>query len=279
MKRLLLTMLVLFLCGALHAQQVAKGKNPSSRKAGEDGIEFMPRLNPTCSVNLGAGHANALCYPFQFLMNKKIKNIDVHLYFGKEIVGHLTNKHDPDIEVAEVELLGKWFDEGLYSAYYEFSLPFKPFRVVEKYKGNLARSTVPFYDTEIAQKYGDAYDYWPMDYNVVMKITTVDGKYYEHAWPLKIVYLNDSKGMFDGDGPGDVGIAEAKQQKEIIKQINANLYRAMEGVKSLEVFDMSGRKLKQGKEVSLEDFSKMIVIIRAVGENGEVLGTKKVNKN
>jgi hypothetical protein len=270
-------MILSFLCAALYAGPVSlDGNGRKSQKDGDErGIEFLSNEG-ICSFDLASEHQHTGCEIFFFRMGKKIKDIDMQFQKDGEVVGYLGNKHDADsFEPSEVEVLGQWFDQGKYFAGYDAYMPLKPFRVVEKFKGNLAVSTVPFYETEIARQYGDAYDLRPGDYTVVAKIITVDDVNYEHSWPLTIVYLNDTKGMFKTTTVTK-GTAAKDNVIEAIPGTNAYKTEAYR----LELIDALGRMLKyvegSGKPLTIEEAGAYF--LRAREKNGRVAGSKGVVK-
>jgi hypothetical protein len=294
MKKLFLLSSVLFLCAALHAKPIPSksGTKPSQAKSAP-AIEFLPHeqvdyifdlalpwaynYHYLCDSN-GKGYEPYLSEPFRVRINKKLQHLEFLVYKGNEHVGYYDDNLyyivSPDAP-SDVDFINMSIDQGYNTFDYVAQTPLEYPYVIESAKNKVALLN-PYNSIVIGGFLWDSYMFIPgNDYRAVMKIITEDGEEFTKEYPIKISYVNDTLGMFDG-----VGIKTAADaKKELIKKIQDNLYKAMEEVKSLDAYDLNGRKVKQGKkELSLEDLPKAVYVLKAVGKDNKTQSMKVIKE-
>jgi hypothetical protein len=237
MKKLTISITSIFLYSALSAMTLTYAGHAGKHSKSNDGIEFRPRIQGECVVDMADFGSEDSCDPFSFTVWEKPQHIYMGLYKGEWLVGYLGRKLDPEDLNGDDRVLAEIFEQqgsGVMLKFVPPLMPLAPYNVPEEFRGNLALSILPFYQSPLIDIYGDAFVYAPDNYSVKIKITIAKGVDYEHSWPVKLKYINDTAGMFKtntDDAKG--GVIEA------IPDTNAYKTKAQR----LELIDVLGRKI------------------------------------
>jgi hypothetical protein len=273
-KRLTVSIPALFLCSALSAMTLTYAGHAGKPSKSNDGIEFRPRVSDECVIDMANFSSEDSCDSFSFTAWEKPQHIYMGLFKGEWLVGYLGRKLDPEDLNSDDRVLVEIFEQqgpGVILQFVPPLMPLPPYNVPEEFRGKLALSILPFYQSPLIDIYGDAFVYAPDNYSLKIQITTAKGVDYEHSWPVKLKYINDTKGIFK------TNTADAKGS--VIEPVpGTNAYKTE--AYRLELIDSLGRMLKyvegSGKPLTIEEVGAYF--LRAREKNGRVAGSKGVVK-